>query len=119
MDPTERLGPTNADMVPLGFDQDMKGISDLTCSMFDLLPASRAPNFNELEYLQKTNDWLQLQNKGAKETVDEARNQIRGQRILSRVLGWCIDYISSCRTIQNRDTTEISRDETSFRSLRR
>lgn len=78
MDPVERIGPTNADLAPLGFDQDMKGISDLTCSMFDLAPSSRSPDMNELVKLQTTNDWLQLQNTRAKETVDTARNQIRG-----------------------------------------
>ena len=78
MDPVERLGPTNADLAPLGFDQDMKGISDLTCSMFDLSASNRTPDLNELEKLQTTNDWLQLQNQRAKETVDTARNQIRG-----------------------------------------
>lgn len=82
MDPIERLGPTNADLAPVPFDQDMKGISDLTCSMFDLSASSRAPELNELEKLQKTNDWLLAQNANAKDVVDRARNQIRGQLVV-------------------------------------
>lgn len=69
-------------MAPNPFDEDMKGIADLTRSMFELeqeFDDDGALRLSELEKVLHLDKWLLQKRADAKHGVDQVRDEIRGQ----------------------------------------